>query len=172
MDLVIAERVALVRGVRGAVLVPQVFLNLGVDCVDGLFFGDFEHAPTSFLGNLLEDFLAVGTLLLWREPAAVPTTVPAHTESAGTGVFFLVGKQDGVDDGVRALSGRDGLRHGLFAAVIHAVRKDNQRFATLLLAHQFIGSQENRVVEQRTAAVRRSTASSSASAAISTATPA
>src|SRR5580704_4757386 len=141
MNLVVADCVALIRGVREAVLVAQIFFYLGVDCVNRLLFGDFEHAPACFLGKLLEDFLAVGALLLWREStaAAVPSAVLPHPEFPGTAVSFVVGKQNGIDDRVGALCGGNSLRQSLFATVIHAVRKDNQRLAALLLAHEFVG---------------------------------
>src|SRR5580700_9988116 len=149
MNLMVADGVALVWGVREAVLVAQIFFDLGVDGVNRLLFGDFEHAPACFLGKLLEDFLAVGALFLWWESAAVHSAMLPHPESAGTAVFFVVGKQNRIDDRVGALCGGDSLRQSLFAAVIHAVREDNQRLAALLLAHEFVGRQENRVVKQR-----------------------
>ena len=60
----VADGVAFVGGVGEAVLVTEVFVNFGVDFVERLFFGGFEEAAAGFLGNLLEDFLAVGALLL------------------------------------------------------------------------------------------------------------
>src|ERR1700675_2886510 len=104
MNLVIADRVALVGGVGEAVLVAQVFFNLGVDRVNGFFFRDFEHAAAGFLGNLLEDFLAVGALFLPRKPTAAAaaasttdaasSTAPraAHPKSAWNAVAFVVRK--------------------------------------------------------------------------------
>src|SRR5580658_9682520 len=118
MDFVVADCVALVGGVGEAVLVAQVFLDLGVDGVNRFFLGDFEHAAAGFLGNLFKDFLAVGALLLRRIPATAAATahsasVTAHPESAGAAVvFFFVGKQNGVNDRVRALGGGDGFGHG------------------------------------------------------------
>src|SRR5580704_15483159 len=141
MDLVVADGVALVGGVGEAVLIAQVFFNFGVDGVDGFFFGDFEHAPAGFFGDLLEDFLAVGPLLLRRiastaAAAAHSAAVTAHTESTGAAVvILLVGKQDGVDDRIGALGSGNSLGHGFSTAVVHAVRKNDQRFAALLLAH-------------------------------------
>src|SRR5260370_2732290 len=90
MDLVVANRVALVWGVGEAVLVAQFFLDLRIDCVDGFFFGDFEHAAAGFLGDLFEDFLALGALLLRRStpppptppPPPPPTSPPTHTPPA------------------------------------------------------------------------------------------
>src|SRR5580704_4174790 len=99
MNLVVTDCVVLVWGVREAVLVAQIFLDLGVDCVNRLLFGDFEHAPACFPGKLLEDFLSVGALLLWREStaAAVHSAVLPHPESAGTAVSLVVSKQNGID---------------------------------------------------------------------------
>src|SRR5271170_544176 len=100
MNFVVADRVSFVGGVGEAVLVAQVFLDLGIDGVDGFFFGDFEHAAAGFFGNLLEDFLAVGALLL-RIPvaAAAPahSAVATHSKTAGTllvAAFLVVSKQN------------------------------------------------------------------------------
>src|SRR4029077_12810146 len=107
MNLVVAERVALVRSVGEAVLVAQVFLNLGVDFVHRVLLGDLEEPPAGFLGNLLEDFLAVGPFFLPRVPAAPAAAAhrAAHPESAGTATLFLISKQNGVDNRVGALRG-------------------------------------------------------------------
>src|SRR5271170_1368784 len=159
MNFVVADRVSFVGGVGEAVLVAQVFLDLGIDGVDGFFFGDFEHAAAGFFGNLLEDFLAVGALLLRRVASTAATAahsaaVTSHTKSAGSAVVILfIGKQDGVDDRVRALGGGDCLGHGFPAAVVHAVRKDDQCFAALLLAHQLVGAEEDCIIEERPSAV-------------------
>src|SRR5271165_1230042 len=127
MNLVVADGVAFVWGVGEAVLVAQVFFNFGVDGVDCFFFCDFEHATAGFFGDLLEDFLAIGALLLWRisptaSAAAHSAAVTAHSEPAGAAIaLFFVGEQDRVDDRVGALRGGDGFRQSLSAAVIHAV---------------------------------------------------
>src|SRR4029077_3711738 len=125
MNLVVAERVALVRRVGEAVLVAQVFLNLGVDFVPRVLLGDLEDPPAGFLGNLLEDFLAVGPFFLPRVPAASAATPhgAAHSKSAGTVTLFLIGKQNGVDNCVGALRGGNRFRKSLFAAAVHAVGK-------------------------------------------------
>ncbi len=47
--------------------------------------------------------------------------------------------------------------------MVHAVGKHDQRFAALLLAHQLVGSEENRVVELRSAAVHVAALPASAS---------
>src|ERR1700676_997427 len=137
MNLVIADRVALVGGVGEAVLVAQVFFNLGVDRVNGFFFRDFEQAAAGFLGNLLEDFLAVGALFLPRKPTAAAaaaaaaasttdaasSTAPraAHPKSAWNAVAFVVRKVNRVNDRVRALGGGDSLGQSLFASAIYAI---------------------------------------------------
>ena len=64
MDFVVADGVAFVGGVGEAILIAEVFVDFGVDFVEGLFFGSFEEAAAGFVRDLLEDFLAVGTLLL------------------------------------------------------------------------------------------------------------
>src|SRR5271169_1775590 len=119
MNLVVADRVSFIRGVGEAVLVAQVFLDIGVDGIDRFFLGDFEHAAAGFLGDLLKDFLAVGALLLRRISSTAATAYPKSTGAAV--VFFFVGKQDGVNNRVGALRGGDRLRHSFSAAVIHAV---------------------------------------------------
>ena len=60
---------------------------------------------------------------------------------------------DGVDDGVGALGGFDGLGEGLFAAVVDAVGEDDEGFAAFLLAHELVGGEEGGVVEGGAAAV-------------------
>src|SRR5579859_470920 len=98
MNFVVADCVAFVRGVREAVLVAQIFLNLGVNLVDRLLLGHLEKAPARFLGYLLEDFLAVWALFLPRIPAfaSATTSATAHwaadAKPAGTTPAFLVRK--------------------------------------------------------------------------------
>src|SRR5580692_4268113 len=177
MDFVVADGVALVGGVGEAVLVAEVFVDFGVDLVEGLFLGSPEELAAGFPGDLFQDFLAVGALLL-RVPstaaaAAHPAAAPTHSKSPGAAVVFVfIGKQDGVDDGVGALGGGNGLGHGFLAAVVHTVRKKDQRLAALLLAHQFVRGQENRVIKKRSTAVPATAAASPTSAAIATASPA
>jgi len=158
VDFVVADGVTFVGGVGEAVLVAEVFVNFGVDGVDGFFFGDFEEAAAGFSGDLLEDFFAVGAVLLRIPTPAAAAAHPAssaHAETAGAAaiVFVLVGEQDGIDDGVGTLRSGNGFGQGFLAAVVDAVRKYDERFAALLLAHQFIRREENRIVEERSAAV-------------------
>ncbi len=61
---------------------------------------------------------------------------------------MLVGKQDGVNHGVGALSRLDGALQGLLAASVVSVGQNNERLAALLLLHQFIRGEEDGVVKQ------------------------
>jgi len=98
LNFVVADCVAFVRGVGEAVLVAQVFLNLRLNLVDRILLGDLEKPPARFLGNLLEDFLAVWAFLLPRIPAtaSATTSATAHwaadAKPAGTTAAFLVRK--------------------------------------------------------------------------------
>src|SRR5207244_12176723 len=56
------------------ILIAQLFLNLGIDLLDGFLVRNFKEAPASLLGKLLQDFFAVRMILL-RKPA--PAAVPA-----------------------------------------------------------------------------------------------
>ena len=66
---------------------------------------------------------------------------------------------DGVDDGVGSLGGFNGAGEGLFAAVVLSVGKEDEGFAALLFAHEFVGSEEGGVVECGASASARSSPS-------------
>jgi hypothetical protein len=46
----------------------------------------------------------------------------------------------------------NGALQGFLASPVNAVRKNNERFATVLLLHQFVGGQKNGIVKQGTTA--------------------
>ena len=73
---------------------------------------------------------------------------------AGLALFAF--EVDGVDDGVGALGGFDGLGEGLFAAVVFSVGKEDEGFAALLFAHELVGCEEGGVVEGGASASARS----------------
>src|SRR5438552_2861794 len=54
---------------------------------------------------------------------------------------------DGIDDGVGALGSFDGFDEGLSAPAVAAIGEDDDGFAAGLLAHEFVGGEEERVVE-------------------------
>ena len=75
-DFVIADAgVRTVGRIANAVLIAQLFLNLGIDLLDGFLLRNFKEAPAGFPRKLLQDFFAVRMILL-RKPA--PATVPAE----------------------------------------------------------------------------------------------
>src|SRR5436305_15158735 len=90
-----------VGSVANAVLVSQLFLNLGVDLLDGLLSGDFKEASASIFGKFLQDLFSVRMILLGK---AAPSSMMSPTAEGACAriVKLLIGKQDGVDHGVRA----------------------------------------------------------------------
>src|SRR5215831_3846161 len=48
-----------VRRIAQAVLIAQIFLNLGVDFLDRLFAGDFKELSAGFARDLFQNFLSV-----------------------------------------------------------------------------------------------------------------
>ena len=86
-----------------------------------------------------------------------PTATPTHSSPAAhaaappvttsTPVRFLVSKQDGVDQRVGALGRLDGARQRLFAAHVHAIGKDYERFASRLILHQFVRRQIDGIIK-------------------------
>src|SRR5208283_5035172 len=80
---------------------------------------------------------------------------------AKTGVIaeaLFIRIQNGIDNGVGALRGFGGIGQGFLAAVIDAIGKNDQCLAALLLAHEFVGCEEDRVVKVRAAASPPATA--------------
>ena len=61
---------------------------------------------------------------------------------------MFIGKQDAINEGIGALRGGDGFRQSLFAAVVNAIGEYDEGLAAWLLFQQFVGGQENGVVEQ------------------------
>ena len=80
-------------------------------------------------------------------------------------VIILVRKQNRIDHRVRALRRSDGLRQAFFASAIHAVRKHDQRFPSLLFSGHFVRRQINGVVKQRSAATVTTAAAAATAAA-------
>src|SRR5580704_11071821 len=78
--------------------------------------------------------------------AHVPTAI-----AAAVSVSFVVGEEDGINQSIGTFRRFDGVAQSFFAAAIHAVGKNNERLAALLLFHQLIRCQEHRVVQQRAA---------------------
>ncbi len=66
---------------------------------------------------------------------------------------MVVSEEDAVDHSVGALGGLNRALQGFLAPPVNSVRKDDERFATLLFLHQFVGGQENSIVKQSAAAV-------------------
>ena len=149
--------VGLVGRIAEDVLVAELLVDVGIDFVEGFFLADFEEAGAGGLGDLFENFLAVGALF---GAAGITSTVApgiaaahaAHVRSAEAAasatVAFLVGEEDAVDEGVGALGGFDGFLEGLLAAVVDPVGEDDQRFAAMLFFHQLIGGEIDGVVEE------------------------
>src|SRR5208337_2086519 len=119
-----------------------------------------------------QNFLSVGVRFFRAWRIATPSASPAHAashvrtaESSPVSIGFFIGKQDAINEGIGALRGRDGFRQSLFAAVVDAIGEDDDGLAAWLLFHQFVGGQEDRVIEQCAAtapAVRTASASSAA----------
>jgi len=90
VDLVVALRGGIRVGrVAEAVLAAQLLADLVEDAGDGFFFGDLKHAAAGFLGDALEDLLAVDASFL-------PATATADELLAvqPDGVFFSNGPGD------------------------------------------------------------------------------
>src|SRR5208337_2433719 len=101
VDLAIARSgIRSVGSVTQAVLIAQLLLNLVVDSLDRLLFGDFKETGAGLFRNPLENFLAIRTRLLGVSPA--PTAMPAHsphaaaTEPSSSPVALLIGEEDGM----------------------------------------------------------------------------
>lgn len=181
-ELVVA--VGVVSGTEAeAVLGAEFFGDLLVDVGERLFFSDGEDAAAGFVGDALENFLAVDALLV-AAPLAATTAREAATSSATTTgeaawkaaatptstavvMGFFAAVVDGVDRGVGTLGGLDGGADGFFAAAVVAVGEQDQGFASLLLANDFVGGEENGVVEDGTGAVEASPATATATPATS-----
>ena len=62
MQLVITDGgVGFVGGVAEDVLIVKFLVEVRIDFVESLFLGDFKETPAGSFGDLLENFLAVGT---------------------------------------------------------------------------------------------------------------
>src|SRR5258708_31822663 len=89
-----------VRRVSQAVLIAQ-FLGTGlIDFLYRLFLGNFKKTPARFLGNPLQNFLAIGTRLLRisSATATMPAHAPTHAATEASIVFALfVRVKNGVD---------------------------------------------------------------------------
>ena len=177
INLVVALRGGvLVRGEGETVLGAELGGDLGVDVGGGLLFGDLEETSAGLVGHAIEDLLAVNlaaTLAAGAVATAASTGIASATtagvaatgESSGeayasaltatsaaaggvvAGLALLAFEVDGVDDGVGALGGFDGLGEGLTAGVVDAVGEDDEGLATLLLAHELVSGEEDGVVE-------------------------
>ncbi len=155
-DGVIARsRILSVGGVAKAVLIPQFLLNLVVYLVDRLLLGDFKKTAPGLFGNALEDLLAIGERFLGVSPSA--PSVPTHTthsapsiaaKSTSVSVRLLIGEEDGIDERVGALGRLNRGGQGLLAACVHSIREDDERFAALLLRHQFVRRQVDSIIEE------------------------
>ena len=144
------------------VLIAQLLRDLCVNFVDRLLFRDFEQPAARFLGDSLEDRLAVAAPFALRIPALAAHRWTAHSRAAHSPttaassseilrrLFAL--EQDGVDDRVRALRCFDGAFESFLAAAIDSVRKDDHGLAARLLLHQLIGREIDGVIEMRSAA--------------------
>ena len=84
--------------------------------------------------------------------------------------FFLVGEEDAVDEGVGALCGFEGLGERFLAAAVDTIGEDDERFAALLLFHEFVGGEVNGVVEKGAGAMAVTVGAAAVSAASSAGT--
>ena len=167
LEFVIADGgVGLVGGIAEDILVVEFLVEVGIDFVEGLFLRNLKETPAGSFGDLLENFLAVGTRFFGApgiaaassaHSAATTHPTPAHarpSEPASVAVaFFLVGEEDAVDEAVGALGGFEGFAERFLATVVDAIGEDDERFAALLLFHQFAGGEVNGVVKESAAAV-------------------
>ena len=64
-------------------------------------------------------------------------------------LVLLAFEVDGVDDGVGALRGFDGVDEIFLTANVDAIREDDKRLTTLLFGHELVGCEEESVVEGR-----------------------
>ena len=71
-----------------------------------------------------------------------------------TGLRLVVGKADGVNQHIGALGGFNRAADRGLAAVIDAVREQDDRFAPLLLLEELVRGEENGIVHRRAAALR------------------
>src|SRR5580698_6407199 len=98
--------------------------------------------------------------------AATSHAASAHSSAAhlpaAVPVSFVVGEEDGINQSIGTFRRFDGVAQSFFAAAIHAVGKNNERLAALLLFHQLIGRQEHGVVQQSTASAVAARAAASA----------
>ena len=77
--------------------------------------------------------------------AGIAAAAAAVADCSAWGLFAL--EVDGVDDGVGALGGFDGFDEGLLAVSVDAVGEDDDGFAAGLFVHEFVGGEEEGVVE-------------------------
>src|SRR5277367_528001 len=82
---------------------------------------------------------------------------PAHSTAAAASIpapisiALFVGKQNGVDQSVGALGGGDSIEQSFLAAPVDSVSENDDRFASLLLFHDFVRRQIDRIVKQGSA---------------------
>ena len=133
VELVIAGGgVGFVGRVAEDILAAEFFVEVGVDFVDGFFFGDFEETAPGGLGELFENFLAVGAWFLGAARIA-PASAASHStaahvraaEAAAIVAFFLVREKNAVNQGVGALGSFKSFGEGFFAAAVDTVGEDD-----------------------------------------------
>src|SRR5581483_6411571 len=76
----------------------------------------------------------------------------ASAAEAAARVHVRIGEQHGIHQRVAALRRFDGALQRELAALVNTVGKDDHGLAALLLLHEFVGAEEDGVVEQRAAA--------------------
>src|SRR5260370_3877942 len=102
-----------------------------------LFLRTLEESAAGLARDLLQLFLAVRHV---HSAAAHPT------DSKSPAVCFRVFEKDGAHQRVGPLCGFHRGEERDFAARIHSVRQQDQRLPSSLLAHEFVGRQEDRIV--------------------------
>src|SRR6266404_5250258 len=89
-NLVIARPCIFFRGIRQAILIAQIFLDLRIYFVQRFFFLNFVQSSARGFRNLLQNFLSVRPLFLWISSSAPPASPLAHCKSAARPVFFVI----------------------------------------------------------------------------------
>ena len=177
VKLVIANGgVILARGVAEDILVVEFLVEVGINFVESFFLGDFKETSAGSLGDLFENFFAVGPRFLGAPGIAAassathaPTTHVRPSETAPAAVaLFLVGEEDAVDEGVGAQGGFERIVEGFLAAAVDAVGEDDEGFAAVLLFHQFVRGEVNGIVEQSASAVTVAVGAAAVAAATAT----
>src|SRR3984893_11667485 len=148
VQLVISRPRIFVRRVTQAVLIAQFLFNLRVNLIDGFFLRDLKQSSPGLFRDLFQYCFTVNPLFLRTSAASTPSRPKRpHRNRAAVPKSLVILEQNRIHHRICSLRRFDRRRYALFAAMINTIRKNDQRFAPLLLAHQIVARQIYRIVE-------------------------